>query len=61
MRPNTVNQIHIDGRDRNAAQHLADLERKAMELHIRDYECAEQPVPNDVREQAAQMGIEVKG
>lgn len=61
MKPYTVHQIHIDGRDRNAAQHLADLERYAMRLHLIDYEQAGQPVPDDVKEQATKMGIEVKG
>lgn len=35
-------------------------ERKALKLHIRDYEQANQPVPEWLREQARQMGVEIK-
>lgn len=60
MKPNTVHHIYIDGSQRNAAQHLSDLQRKAMELHIIDYQNAGMSVPQDVIDRAREMGIEVK-
>lgn len=61
MRPVTIRNIHIAGSERTAAQKLAALQRDTLRLHIRDYERAGQPVPDDVRERARQAGIEVKG
>lgn len=60
MKPHTVNQITVRGKDRNAAQYLHDLQVTIMRLHIRDYLDAGAAVPDAVKEQARKLGVEVE-
>lgn len=60
MKPNTVHQIHIVGRERTAAQYLRDLLIAAMRLHLDDYRKAGVPAPDAVIEQARRLGVEVE-
>lgn len=59
MKPRTVNQLHLIGKDAQRSALAAERERWTCAELKRRYDEAKMPLPDDVRERCERAGVKV--